>query len=86
MSFRKTLCEGNKELHCCNVVAQVAAFVQEDMLVAGGFDGEMYLFVRKQQQWQLSTALEGTAQNFAVYLSPSTGPIQSKLVAAGCTV
>lgn len=54
---------------CCptNVVAyllcllqlQVIAFIREAVLVAGGFDGEMYMFSCKQQHWQLLRNIQG---------------------------
>ena len=38
---------------------QVVAFLAEDLLVAGGFDGEMYLFQSQNYHWQLCQAIQG---------------------------
>jgi len=38
---------------------QVVAFLQEDLLVAGGFEGDMYMFKCRQRHWQLLRAIEG---------------------------
>ena len=44
---------------------QVAAFIGEDLIVAGGFDGEMFMLGCKQQHWQLLKTLQGMAPCFA---------------------
>lgn len=31
------------------------------MLIAGGFDGDMYLFQRKSDHWQLTQTIQGKA-------------------------
>ena len=38
---------------------QVVAFLAEDVLVAGGFDGEIYLFRSQDHDWQLTRAIQG---------------------------
>lgn len=38
---------------------QVIAFLQETVLIAGGFDGEMYMFGCKKQHWQLLKVIQG---------------------------
>ena len=38
---------------------QVVAFLAEELLLAGGFDGEMYLFECKNNHWQLSKPIQG---------------------------
>lgn len=38
---------------------QVVAFLAENVLIAGGFDGEMYLFQSQNYDWQLSQTIQG---------------------------
>ncbi|KAL0041805.1 hypothetical protein WJX79_005327 [Trebouxia sp. C0005] len=41
---------------------KVVAFLQEDLLIAGGFEGDMYMVKCRQQHWQVIKAIQGDVQ------------------------
>lgn len=47
---------------------QVVAFLAESILVAGGFDGEMYLFHSQDHDWQLSQTIQGKLLLQSIYM------------------